>query len=252
MDSIVSSSNESSSTPRQPSRKPITCVAVVVDRLAHDGADDRVQARTVSTAGKHADAHGENPMVGYGSASWHGAPTMLCAIRGSRSRGAGAARPPGAGAAAPHAPDRARSGARDPRAAAPRTPLRVRSADGTSSTPRCSARDGADDRAGTRLDGDARATGSTRSASSRSDFRVVAYDLRGHGQSGRRPSRRLLDGALRRGRRGGARGRSAGRRARDRRRPLARRDVDRRLGRAPRRRRRAPVPRRCSTPVSVA
>ena len=64
----------------------------------------------------------------------------------------------------------------------------------------------------------------------------VAYDLRGHGRSHRGGRRRLLAGALRRGPGGGA---GRGRRRRGPRaghggRPLAGRDVDRRLGRAPR------------------
>ena len=66
-------------------------------------------------------------------------------------------------------------------------------------------------------------------------LRVVAYDLRGHGQQRAGGQRRLLDRAVRRGPRGGARGVRAGGPARGGRRPLARRDVDRRLGRAPRR-----------------
>ena len=52
MDSIVSSSQESSSTPRQPSRKPITWSSCVVDRLAHDRADHRVQPGAVSASGQ--------------------------------------------------------------------------------------------------------------------------------------------------------------------------------------------------------
>ena len=67
-------------------------------------------------------------------------------------------------------------------------------------------------------------------------FRVVAYDLRGHGDSDPAVDGDYADRALRRGSRGGAGGLCSRGPASRRGRPLARRDVDRVVGRASRRR----------------
>ena len=244
--------------PRQPSRKPTSSIAVGVDPLAHDGADDRVEPGAVAASGEHADAHGRNPMR-----SRRGdcndpvtgrdrvAPRMAAAsvVAVSSPSTARRRRAPLAGLAGPAPPSRpARATTTIAALSAPLggRPLAV---DLGRRHPRCTPS----------------GSGPRRQPSSSSPtagpsaltfwgpvirrlvdagLAPVAYDLRGHGASADGGRRRLLAGALRRRRGGGARRRRAGRRAGRRRRALARRHVDRRLGRSLTTSRAACTPRR--------